>query len=192
MARIALPWRRSDLIKLGPSWNWGEETTTLIQEVRPNDGFSWNNRIAEWNPTNGILLNVMKEEGILCRAAEVPSVRLLGRFISEVAPRADGSEVCVFGHPKTPQEVGGISALRTLAAAVCRRNDYAVGGYTRYFYNSILLDAGTMDRFGGFWRIFGGDLGILPFDVSVAWRVFGKRRSGHTWAISAMFMPVWD
>ena len=74
--------------------------------MQPNEGFNWNHRIAERNPTNGVLLNVMKEEGLQCRVAEAQSVRLLGQFIDDGFPHADGSELCVFGHPKPPQEVG--------------------------------------------------------------------------------------
>ena len=106
MARIALPRWRLELTKLGPPWNWEAETITLIKEAQSNDAFNWNNRILEWNPTNGLLSNVMKEEGILRRAAEVQSVRLLAQLISDGFAHADGSEVCVFGHPKTPLAMG--------------------------------------------------------------------------------------
>ena len=47
----------------------------------------------------------MKEECILGRAAEVKSMGILGQFINDGFARAGGSDVCAFGHPKTPREV---------------------------------------------------------------------------------------
>ena len=72
----------------------------------------------------------MKEEGVICRVAEVQSVGLLEQFISGGFSYADGSELCVFWSSENPSRDGEVPATRPYDEVICGDHDYAFGDYT--------------------------------------------------------------
>lgn len=99
MAQIALTWRRSGLIKMGPSRNWGEDLTAFLREIHIANHFDWNLRIAERGHANGILPNLLQSQGLIGRVTHFQSKNLLGGFGRLGFFPVEGTEQCVCGRP---------------------------------------------------------------------------------------------
>ena len=178
MARVALPWRWSDLANLGTSWNWEEGRITFLHEIRGGDRFGWNHRIAERNPTNGILLTLLQSQCVVGRVTQVRSPRLSRQFANLGPPALDGSEHCVVGHPEKPMGVEQfLDFVRQadLFSAITIKPPEVVPDTTStpFFWTHVVLWLGS--------AVFGGLLGV-PCNVATRCNCrFGRIRQTPTW-----------
>ena len=173
MTQIALPCWWSELIKMGPSWNWDEGRIATIREIQGAGRFDWNLRIADWDHSNGILPNVLQSHGICGRVTQVRIPRLLKKFASLGFLHSEGTEQCVFGHPKTPAEIDQyldfVTPLKLFSAIVITPSEIAPGETTmpRFWTPVLWFGSAVLDAW---W----GDHGTWPSDANAVSKILGS------------------
>lgn len=137
----------------------------------------WHRWIAEWDPTNGVLLNIPQIQGIVGMVAQVRNARISREFneLGLLAP--EWPERCVFGHPETPKEIGQFPEfpmpMKLFAAITVTPSEVVPDtGATPCFWAHVLwLDSSV------FGRLIGGS---RELDIRCKCR-FGRIRQTPAW-----------